>query len=473
MKKTKKGLYRTKKISYKKLIFVMLVIIVLLLAALIVVWNSDAKNVLIGIGKISTAKVPDDETTYSYYENNGGSLLTPDQDHGLGTGMMAEVIVPYAECTDGAISDNRSSPLCSALTRGTVDRVVSSVGGADNPVYVLESGVKVNDEYLKITENGFLLPDNALAVSTCEESANGVKFTLDTKWAVPVQMKTEPQEYFVGYLERAYNVQEYTAEYLDIHFARTTEFSGKLDFSSSDVIRSWKWIPEEDGGTLRLNLKEKGAFYGVSYSLDKNGRFAFVIKQNIRTDTSPVVMLDPGHGGSDPGASSLSEEYESTVTLSIAEKVADNLAARGVKVLMTRREESDVSLDTRIAMIRKYSPTLFVSIHCDSSETPSLFGTHTFYYENFSQPLANSIQQKMADVYAALYQSDPTKAAESNRGIKFYPFAVTRTENCPSVLVECGYLSNETDCDFLMSEAGRLQIADAIADGIAEQLNIA
>ena len=124
-------------------------------------------------------------------------------------------------------------------------------------------------------------------------------------------------------------------------------------------------------------------------------------------------------------------------------------------------------------MIRKYSPTIFVSIHCDSSETPSLFGTHTFYYENFSQPLANSIQQKMADVYAALYQSDPAKAAESNRGIKFYPFAVTRTENCPSVLVECGYLSNETDCDFLMSEAGRLQIADAIADGIAEQLNIA
>ena len=50
---------------------------------------------------------------------------------------------------------------------------------------------------------------------------------------------------------------------------------------------------------------------------------------------------------------------------------------------------------------------------------------------------------------------------------------ITRLEECPSVLVECGYLSNEEDCDFLMSEAGRLQIAAAIADGIAQQLNIA
>lgn len=469
----KKGYYRTKKISYKKLIIGMAVIIVVLIAALVVVLHSGTKNVLVGIGKITTAKVKEEDMRYSYYEDNGGSLLTPYRDNGAGTGRMAEVIVPYAECTDGATSDNRSNPLCSALTRGTVDRVVSVEGSADNPVYVLESGVKVNDEYLQIMENGFLLPENTLAVSTCGMSANGVKFTLDTQWAVPVQMRTEPQEYYVGYLERAYNVEEYTAEYLDIHFSRTIAFSGELDFSESDVIRSWEWIPEEDGGTLRLKLKKRGEFYGVSYSLDKNGRFEFVVKKNITTDSSPVVMLDPGHGGSDPGASSLGEEYESAVTLNIAEKVADCLAARGVKVLMTRREESDVSLDTRIAMIRKYSPTLFVSIHCDSSETPDLFGTHTFYYENFSQPLADSIHRQMAEVYGTLYQADEAKAAESDRGIKFYPFAVTRTENCPSVLVECGYLSNEEDCDFLMSEAGRLQIAAAIADGIVEQLNIA
>lgn len=475
MKRKKKGIYQTRKLSWKRIAILVIAFAALAAAVviLVVTFSPEAKKVLTGLGKISTARLHDEDTQYSYYDENGTALLTPYEDNGLGTGTMAEVIVPYAECTDGSEVSNLSNPLCSSLTRGTVDRVASVLGDADNPIYVLESGVKVNDEYLKITENAYLLPENTLTVSTCEESNNGVKFTLDTLWAVPVQMITEPQEYYTGYLDRIYNVAEYTAEYMDIRFAHTASLEGTLDFSASDVIRSYEWLETESGGTLRLYFKQTGTFYGSSYSLDGNGRFSFVIKQNITQDDAPVVMLDPGHGGSDPGAASLTDTYESEVTLNIAEKVAENLAERGVRVVMTRRDEVDVSIDERLAMNRKYAPALFVSIHCDSSDNTALFGTHTFYYKNFSQPLAQSIHENMAAVYQGLYAADEAKAAESDRGIKFYPFAVTRVEDCPSVLVECGYLSNEEDCDFLMSEAGRLQIAAAIADGIAQQLNIA
>ena len=83
-------------------------------------------------------------------------------------------------------------------------------------------------------------------------------------------------------------------------------------------------------------------------------------------------------------------------------------------------------------------------------------------------PLAQSIQKYMAGVYEELYPGD----ASADRGTKFYPFAVTRVEECPSVLVECGYLTNGTDCAFINTAAGRVKIAGAIVRGVLEQLNV-
>lgn len=464
------------KINKQIAIIIEVIIIVVLVVAtsLVVAAKKDTpkkQKIFSGISKISAAKLVDSDKNkvYSYYDSHGKKLLTPFNDNGIGTGTMCEVIVPFAECTDSKEESNKSNPLFSPLVRGTVDSVASVAGTAENPIYCLASGVKVNGEYLHIIEDGYLLPKNELTVSTCAQTDNGIKFTLDTVWAVPVNVTLNPQEYHVGYLERIYNVNEFTAEYMDICFAHTAELSGKLDFSQSDVIKKYEWIRTEAGGTLRLFFKKKGEFYGYSYSLDKNGRFEFTIKRNISADTSPVVMLDPGHGGSDPGAASLGEQYESALTLDISEKTAKILADNSIKVILTRRDDIDVSLDERITMARKYSPSLFVAIHCDSAETPELYGTHSFYYKNFSSALADNINKQTATVYSELY-SNTEKQATSNRGIKFYPFAVTRIEECPSVLVECGYLTNPDDCNLLLSEEGRQKIAEAIAAGIINSL---
>ena len=123
-------------------------------------------------------------------------------------------------------------------------------------------------------------------------------------------------------------------------------------------------------------------------------------------------------------------------------------------------------------MARQYMPDAFVSIHCDSSTSASSSGTHTFYYESFSMPLAASIHNQMVGAYQnSLYPIGSTEYSSADKGIKFYPFQVTRVEECPSVLVECGYLSNATDCSILLTDECQNILATAIANGIIVYFN--
>ena len=114
MKRKKKGIYQTRKLSWKRIAILVIAFAALAAAVviLVVTFSPEAKKVLTGLGKISTARLHDEDTQYSYYDENGTALLTPYEDNGLGTGTMAEVIVPYAECTDGSESSNLSNPLC-------------------------------------------------------------------------------------------------------------------------------------------------------------------------------------------------------------------------------------------------------------------------------------------------------------------------------------------------------------------------
>ncbi|MBQ6020486.1 MAG: hypothetical protein IJL26_09955, partial [Clostridia bacterium] len=196
-----------------------LLIIAGLSAALVFVTVQSPVNVITGTGKILTGRAGNSGAFYSYYEKGRGKkLLTPYEDHGLGTGMMCEVIAPYGECTDGANERNSSDPLYSPLARGTVDRVVSVAGSAEQPVYVLESGVKINDEYIKITDPAYLMPENTLRYCGEEPVIGGMKLIFDTDWAVPVRVTLTPQSYFTGYGGREFNVSDFSAKYIDIHF---------------------------------------------------------------------------------------------------------------------------------------------------------------------------------------------------------------------------------------------------------------
>ena len=100
------------------------------------------------------------------------------------------------------------------------------------------------------------------------------------------------------------------------------------------------------------------------------------------------------------------------------------------------------------------------------------YGTHTFYYRSMSMPLASAIHNQIVNAYRSYYYNDPA-SAEYNKvdmGVKFYPYMISRVEECPSVLVECGYLTNEKDAAFLTDENCQQILATAIAQGIVDYL---
>ena len=418
------------------------------------------------------AQIEQANNLVSFYANGNHGLYTAYVDSGNGAATICEILKDKTETTPASDSADYSDPQYSPLARGTFDYITSVVTYEDELMYVLASGRKVYAKDARLLSPGYTLPQNTLTASDAVSNGTTTDYYIRTAWAVPTSIALSPQGYYTGYQGRRYNVTAFTAQYLDITFYYTASAGGSFSVPNGDVVSSLQWINNGNNTvTLRCNLTRPGRYAGCSLSLTEDGRFKLSIR-NINTG-GKTVMLDPGHGGSDQGAPGIYPGvYESAVNLSIAGKVAAILQQQGVQVLMTRTSDADVSLNDRMRSARQYMPDAFVSIHSDSSSSAASSGTHTFYYYSQSMPLAASIHRQMVTVYKNnIYRQGTAEYEAVDKGIKFYPFQVTRVEECPSVLVECGFLSNVSDCSVLITDACQTVLATAIANGIIEYLN--
>lgn len=167
-----------------------------------------------------------------------------------------------------------------------------------------------------------------------------------------------------------------------------------------------------------------------------------------------VIVLDPGHGGYDPGAMR-NNVMEKNITMSIAKLIERNLKAQGATVIMTRTDDKFVSLEDRVILSNNKKPDIFVSVHINSSENATAHGIETHYFKDDSLELAKSIHQAMT-----------TEIEETNRGILKSRFYVIRHTNQPSVLLELGFISNDDERNLLLLPQQQEKFAKAIADGI-------
>ena len=132
---------------------------------------------------------------------------------------------------------------------------------------------------------------------------------------------------------------------------------------------------------------------------------------------------------------------------------------------MTRTSNTDLTLVQRKAMARKNNPDIFLSIHCDASASSSAYGTTAYYYKPYSYLLAKNIHTNLVSTYKnTIYKQN---LATIDRGTVFYPFSVTRIEECPSVLIEYGYVSNVSECKILEDPSHQASLAAATVNGIA------
>ena len=134
----------------------------------------------------------------------------------------------------------------------------------------------------------------------------------------------------------------------------------------------------------------------------------------------------------------------------------------GATVIFSRDNSSSVpEIEERRINTIKNNPDLLISIHLDASSAKSVSGASVYYYEPYSGPLAYAISTALPNAV-----KNGTGHSMPNKGAHFYPFCVTRVENCPSVLVECGFITNSGDFKVQNSANGQTYIAKGIYDGI-------
>lgn len=246
--------------------------------------------------------------------------------------------------------------------------------------------------------------------------------------------------------------------------------------------------------------------------------FLFFISFNLsasvpgpKNDGNRVIVIDPGHGGRDPGALG-SYSYEKNITLAISLKVGqyiqDNI--KNVKVIYTRNNDSTVDLEERPRIANKNNAALFISIHANWAKSKSIAGTET-YVMGLAKDQANlEVAMKenevilLEDDYSTKYEGFDPKSPESyimftlmqniflkqstdlaskiqtqfrekidryDRGVKQAGFWVLFTTTMPSVLIETGFVTNLNEEKYLNSNAGQDYVASAIFRACRDYLN--
>ena len=178
------------------------------------------------------------------------------------------------------------------------------------------------------------------------------------------------------------------------------------------------------------------------------------INNNKISSDKKKVVIDAGHGGSDAGAIG-GGIYEKDITLDVSKRVEEILKKKGYQVLMTRDDDTYVSLQDRVAISENFAPDIFVSIHVNSSVRPEITGVETHYYHQESMSLAQTVHSSFA-----------SSVQSPNRGLFKSKFYVINHTTCPAILVEIGFISNSGEREQLIGSKRKQATAKSIAEGI-------
>ena len=180
----------------------------------------------------------------------------------------------------------------------------------------------------------------------------------------------------------------------------------------------------------------------------------------VATNTShsfDTVVVDAGHGGKDSGAVRRHAPPEKAVALDVALRVNRKLRGAQFKTVLTRSDDTFIPLDSRVALGNEQNNSIFVSIHFNDSRRRGVQGFETYYHSPYAYDLAAAIERNLL-----------TMPGTVNRGVHVARFRVLRNLRYPSVLVECGYLSNRSEAQDAADADYREALAEKIAGAIVD-----
>ncbi|QLE58911.1 N-acetylmuramoyl-L-alanine amidase [Nostoc sp. TCL26-01] len=211
--------------------------------------------------------------------------------------------------------------------------------------------------------------------------------------------------------------------------------------------QQWGYKLRYDGTTLVLAL-----------------RHAPNIRQSRLKPLSGIkIVLDPGHGGKESGASGPTGYLEKDVNLAVSKLLRDDLVKLGANVVMTRETDKDVSLPERQAIINQELPAIALSIHYnslpDDGDAENTKGVGTFWYHPQAHSLAVFMQNYLV-----------RKLGRPSYGVFWNNLALTRPASAPSVLLELGFMSNPDEFEWVTNSQEQKKLAKTLAEGVSEWL---
>ncbi|WP_099159720.1 N-acetylmuramoyl-L-alanine amidase [Virgibacillus ndiopensis] len=181
-------------------------------------------------------------------------------------------------------------------------------------------------------------------------------------------------------------------------------------------------------------------------------------KDSNRSLSNYHIVIDPGHGGKDAGAIGIDGVYEKELTLSTAKQVAKELHNDGATVTLTRSNDSFISLDKRVQISNNNKTNVFISLHYNAFDDPTVKGINTFYYSGKEgHKLAKSIQSSLID-----------HVNLSDRGAKQANYYVLRNNNNLAILVELGFITNPNELDKIQTTDYQKKVSKGISEGLKD-----
>jgi len=304
-------------------------------------------------------------------------------------------------------------------------------------------------------------PDNSLTSGNLYEvfyEADSVALRYEGTLTPSVFMLDNPRRLVVDLPNTTY-----ASDFLPaVDFTKASE--GKVLVADHPALKSIRYSMFGEGTKAPrfvLDLQQAWDYEIINDSIVGELRIILKKPQSPNNKSLYTVVLDAGHGGSDPGAISITKRPEKDFNLSVILKVYALLAKdERLNLVLTRSDDSFPSLQDRYKLANSVNADLFVSVHANSY-TAATNGTETYYTRPESKDFANL----MHSVFA------PATGLKDN-GVRQKSLAVTRETTMPAILLEVGYLSSKIDEPQLWTEALQNRVAEAIAKGIKLQLKL-
>lgn len=361
--------------------------------------------------------------------------------------ILSPTQLPVAEiASEAGVTRTGPSTDYSRLTplpKGTM----ASVTGKAGEWLRLDYGAWINSKETKII-SGAVAPQTVIRSVGYRQLAEATEIRFPLETAVPVSVEQGNNSFILT----LYNT-----------IAQTDTI--RLDDDPLISRLDWQQVsPTQVKYTFNLkNLQQWG--YKLRYdntTLVLTLRHPPHLKNSDRLPLSGIkIVLDPGHGGKESGASGPTGYLEKDVNLIISQLLRDELVKRGAKVVMTREDDRDLSLGERQVIINREEPAIAVSIHHnslpDNGDAEKTKGFGTFWYHPQSHSLAVFLQN-----YVVKNLRKPAY------GVFWNNLALTRPHAAPAVLLELGFMINPDEFEEIVNPQAQKKMANTLADGITE-----